>query len=155
LAKFLCAVKSSQHQCVGAATFVSKSIVKPSHSSFGVPEATDDRTSGRLDGFAGANLVDNSLGRLDGHLVQVLPICGHNWGVRASSLTLDPFEGELSVRGHFVVPNAQVLGKRSPNCIATKNSAQRVNANANVEFASWSALVHGVETRHRGRLSGA
>ena len=102
--------------------------------------------------LAGAQVVDELLGRLRGLLVEELPVDHDHRGEVAGGVALQPLQRDLAVGRGLVVAHAEVLRQRLPDLVAAHHRAQRVDAHAHVVLAGRLALVHRVEGGHADDL---
>ena len=110
--------------------------------------------AGRPDPLAGAQVVDELLGRRDRLVVEELPVGHDDRGVVAGGVALDAFEGDLAVGRGLVVPDAEVVADGVPDRVAAHDRAERVGADADGVLAVGVALVLRVERRDPADLGG-
>ena len=104
---------------------------------------------------AGAQVVDELLGRLGGLVVEELPVDHHHRRVVARRVALDVLESDHAVVGRLVVADPEVVLQRAEDLVAAEHGAQRVRAHADGVGAVGPALVHRVERRNRRHLGAA
>jgi len=110
------------------------------------------RTTGGTNVLARTQCVDHRDGRGRGLVIEELPV-GHDDGrVVARRIALEALEGDASVGGRLVVPDAKVRADCLPDGVATHDGAQRVGADTDAVVTVGKALVLGVERRHPADL---